>query len=127
KWRDLVAPGTPLPTPWPKEAFENVQKEGQAQRRALREGHRPEREMNDLFKRELARDTALLDSPALKGKVGAFEGANYEAKGYYRPQSDCIMFTGDAVGLCAVCKRSLQEMVALSSKWWELCAEGLRV
>ncbi len=27
------------------------------------------------------------------GKVGAFEGAMYEAKGYYRPQVDCIMFT----------------------------------
>ena len=27
------------------------------------------------------------------GKVGAFEGADYEAKGYYRPQINCIMFT----------------------------------
>jgi hypothetical protein len=116
KWRDLVAPGTPLPTPWPKDAFENVQKEGQAQRRALREAHRPEREMNDLFKRELVLDTALLDSPALRGQVGAYEGANYEARGYYRPQSDCIMFTRDAVGFCAVCKRALQETLDLYSK-----------
>src|SRR5207248_7190190 len=68
KWRDLVVPGTLLPTPWPKEAFEDFQKQTQAQRRALREAHRPEREMNDLFTRELARDTALLDAPALRGR-----------------------------------------------------------
>src|SRR5437763_2101221 len=52
KWRDLVSPGTPLPTPWPKDEFEGVQKVRQEQRRALREAHRPEREMHDLFKRE---------------------------------------------------------------------------
>ncbi len=116
KWRDLVAPGTPLPTPWPKDAFERMQNERQERRRALRAADRPEREMNALFTEELARDTELLDSPALKGRVGAFEGANYEAKGYYRPQSDCIMFTRDDVGFCAVCRRALQETLDLYAK-----------
>jgi len=116
KWQDLVAPGTPLPTPWPKDDYESFQKEYQAERRALRDAHRPEKEMNELFDRELARDTALLNSPALKGKVGAYEGANYEARGYYRPQSDCIMFTRDSVGFCAVCKRALEETLDLYSK-----------
>ena len=116
KWRDLVTPGTPLPTPWPKGEFEAMQQERQERRRALRAANRPEREMNALFTEELARDTALLDSPALKGKVGAFEGANYEAKGYYRPQSDCIMFTRDDVGFCAVCRRALQETLDLYAK-----------
>jgi len=116
KWRDLVEPGTPMPTPWPKDDFENRQKEGQERRRALRAAHRPEPEMNALFNEELARDTALLNGPALKGKVGAYEGANYEAKGYYRPQSDCIMFTRDAVGFCAVCRRALNETLDLYAK-----------
>jgi hypothetical protein len=116
KWRDLVSPGTPLPTPWPKDEFEAMQKERQDRRRMLRAANRPEREMNALFSEELARDTALLDSPALKGRVGAFEGANYEAKGYYRPQSDCIMFTRDDVGFCAVCRRALQETLDLYAK-----------
>jgi hypothetical protein len=116
KWRDLVAPGTALPTPWPKEEFENFQKESQAQRQALRAAHRPESEINELFTRELARDTALLNGPAVKGKVGAYEGANYEARGYYRPEADCIMFTRDAVGFCAVCRRALQETLDLYSK-----------
>jgi len=116
KWRDLVSPGTPLPTPWPKEQFEAMQKERQEHRRALRAANRPESEMNALFNEELQRDTELLDSPALKGKVGAYEGANYEAKGYYRPQSDCIMFTRDNVGFCAVCRRALQETLDLYAK-----------
>jgi hypothetical protein len=113
KWRDLVAPGTPLPTPWPKDLYEESSKEGQRRRREIRAQHRPEAEMNALFKEELARDTALLNSPSLSGKVGAYEGANYEAKGYYRPQSDCIMFTRDEVGFCAVCRRALHQTLDL--------------
>ena len=65
--------------------------------------------MNALFREELARDTALLAVGHLGSKVGAFEGANYEAKGYYRPQSDCIMFTRDQVPFCAVCRRALEQ------------------
>jgi len=116
KWRDLVTPGTPIPTPWPKEELEKFQQDSQAQRRALRAAHKPESDMDALFNRELTRMTALLNSPALKGKVGAYEGANYEAKGYYRPQTDCIMFTRDNVGFCAVCRRALQETLDLYSK-----------
>ena len=116
KWRDLVARGTPVPTPWPKQEFEKFQDDSQAQRRALRASHKPESEMNALFNRELTRMTAMLNSPALKGKVGAYEGANYESKGYYRPQTDCIMFTRDNVGFCAVCRRALDETLDLYSK-----------
>ena len=113
KWRDLVAPGTPLPTPWPKEQYEEASKDGQRRRREIRAQHRPESEMDALFREELARDTALLNSSSLAGKVGAYEGANYEARGYYRPQSDCIMFSRDNVGFCAVCRRALQETLDL--------------
>ena len=116
KWRDVVAPGTPVPTPWPKNEFDGYHQVDAERRRALRTAHRPEREMDALFKEELARDTALLNSPALKGKVGAYEGANYEAKGYYRPQTDCIMFTRDAVGFCAVCRRAIEETLDLYAK-----------
>jgi hypothetical protein len=113
KWKDLVAPGTSLPTPWPKDQYEENSREAQQRRREIRAQHRPESEMDALFKEQLARDTALLNSPALAGKVGAFEGANYEAKGYYRPQSDCIMFTRDTVGFCAVCRRALHQTLDL--------------
>ncbi len=109
KWKDLVQPGTPLPTPWPKEQFEKDQQDGQKRRREIRANRRPESEMDALFREELARTTAQLGSGPFAGKVGAFEGANYEAKGYYRPQADCIMFTRDQVPFCAVCRRALEQ------------------
>ncbi|HKX00217.1 MAG TPA: IgA Peptidase M64 [Bryobacteraceae bacterium] len=113
KWKDLISPGTPLPTPWPKTGFENFEKEIQARRRTIRAAHRPEEEMEALFREEREKSTKLLGSGPYAGKVGAFEGANYEAKGYYRPQSDCIMFTRDEVGFCAVCRRAIERIIAL--------------
>ena len=67
--------------------------------------------MNTLFREELARTTAQLGSGPYARKVGAFEGANYEAKSYYRPQADCIMFTRDPVPFCAVCRRALEQTI----------------
>jgi IgA Peptidase M64/Peptidase M64 N-terminus len=116
KWRDLVASGTPLPTPWPKEKFEAEQARIQARRRQIRADKRPEAEMEALFHEERGEMTALLGSGPFAGKVGAFEGALYEAKGYYRPQSDCIMFTRDEVGFCAVCRRAIERVIALYAR-----------
>jgi hypothetical protein len=116
KWKDLVTPGTPLPTPWPKERYESETRARQERRREIRSKNRPESEMNALFKAEMAEDTALLNAAPHGGKVGAFEGANYETKGYYRPQSDCIMFTRDAVPFCAVCRRAIETILDLYSR-----------
>ena len=116
KWSSLVAPGTPVPTPWSKDAFEAQQKEIQARRRQIRAAHRPEGEMEALFREEREKDTALLASPPYGRAVGAFEGAMYEARGYYRPQADCIMFTRDEVGFCAVCRRAIERIIDLYSR-----------
>jgi hypothetical protein len=116
KWRDLVEKGTPLPTPWPKEEFEAEQKDIQARRRAIRAEHRPEQEMEALFREEREKMTRLLASGPHARSVGAFEGALYEAKGYYRPQADCIMFTRDEVGFCAVCRRAIERVIEMYAK-----------
>jgi hypothetical protein len=116
KWRDLLSRGVPLPTPWAKEEFEAAQRDFQARRRKIREEKRPEAEMEALFREERERTTKLLGSSAETGKVGAFEGAMYEAKGYYRPQADCIMFTRDEVGFCAVCRRAIDRVIALYAR-----------
>ncbi len=113
RWADLVAPDTPLPTPWPKEAFEKEQKSIQARRRAIREQNLPEKEMEALFRTEMTLETKLLGSGRYAGKTGAFEGAMYEAKGYYRPQIDCTMFSRDPVGFCAVCRRAIERVIDL--------------
>jgi hypothetical protein len=116
RWQDLVTPGTPLPTPWPKEAFEEAQREIQARRRKIREERRPEDEMDALFREEQRRMTALLHGGAHAGTVGAFEGAMYESGGYYRPQVDCIMFSRNEVPFCAPCRRAIERVIDLYSR-----------
>ena len=111
KWGDLLSAGVPLPTPWPKEEFEAAQRDIQARRLKIRQEKRPEAELEALFHEERARMTRLLGSTPFTAKVGAFEGALYEAKGYYRPQADCIMFTRDEVGFCAVCRRAIETVI----------------
>ena len=66
KWRDLVEPGTPLPTPL-----------------------------------------------SHAGKVGAFEGAGYEARGLYRPEAVCIMGVRKVVSFCRVCQRAINRIIDL--------------
>jgi hypothetical protein len=105
-----------LPTPWPKEEFEAAQREIQDRRRKIREEKRPEAEMETLFREERDRMSRLLGSAQNSDRVGAFEGAIYEAKGYYRPQIDCTMFTRDEVGFCAVCRRAIERVIALYAR-----------
>ncbi|MCL5744672.1 MAG: IgA Peptidase M64 [Acidobacteria bacterium] len=116
KWKALIAPGTPLPTPWSKQAFETAQNEIQARRREIRAAKRPEADMEALFREEREQMTRLLGSETYSGKVGAFEGAMYEARGYYRPQTDCIMFSRDEVGFCAVCRRAIERVIGLYTR-----------
>ena len=66
KWRDLVEPGTPLPTPM-----------------------------------------------SFSGKVGAFEGAGYEARGLYRPEAACIMGSRTVIEFCRVCQRAINRIIDL--------------
>jgi hypothetical protein len=116
KWKDLVAEGTPLPTPWEKQAYEAGQKDYQAKRRQIRADKRPETEMEALFVKEREQSTAVLSKGPQAKAVGAFEGALYEATGYYRPQADCTMFTRDEVGFCAVCRRAIERVIDLYTK-----------
>jgi hypothetical protein len=116
KWKDLVTPGTMLPTAWPKEEFEKYSNGIQQRRRQIRAANRPESEMDALFREEQAHETALLNEGPHAHRVGAFEGANYEAHGFYRPQADCIMFTRDNVPFCAVCRRAIEQIIDLYSR-----------
>jgi hypothetical protein len=111
KWADLVEAGTPLPTPWEKEKFETRSREIQKTRRAIIAAGKPPSALDELFREEAKEETALLGSMKWSGKVGAFEGASYEAKGRYRPSADCIMFTRDSVGFCPVCRRAIARII----------------
>jgi hypothetical protein len=81
KWRQFLTPGVPLPTPWDEAGFVAWQKDVQARRASIRGERRPEAEMDALFTTEKAEATRRLSSEKYARAVGAFEGANYEAKG----------------------------------------------
>jgi hypothetical protein len=115
KWKDLVSPDTPLPTPWEKDAFEAYERDYGARRAKIRKENRPESEMEALFREDRKMVDAMMAKEKYTGKVGAFEGCNYEAKGYYRPQVDCIMFSRTTY-FCAVCRRAIERVVGLYAR-----------
>ncbi len=116
KWADLVSPGAALPMLWPKAEFEHHAIAIQQRRKEIRAQNRPEAEMSALFREQQAFESKLLGAAPHAGVVSAFEGANYAARGYFRPQADCVMFTRDVVPFCAVCSRALGQVMDLYSK-----------
>ncbi len=116
KWKSLVESSTPIPTPWKKEEFEAMEQKFQQERRQLRAKGVSEEVMDAYFNRVKAWSTPFLANQKDSGKVGAFEGANYQAKGMYRPEIDCIMFTRDDVGFCRVCSRAIERIIDFYSR-----------
>jgi hypothetical protein len=113
KWASFIAEGTAIPTAWPKAEFEAFQAENQARRAQLRAEQRPESEMDQLFTNEQNWvDELFAEYPATNGVVGAFEGANYAATGYYRPEMNCTMFTRHD-RFCRVCSAALEQVIDL--------------
>ncbi|MBN1197514.1 MAG: peptidase M64 [Candidatus Aminicenantes bacterium] len=84
KWKQLVKPGTPIPTPWEKKHFDKLSAAEQA--------------------RHLKRDE-------FRGLVGAFEGAMYASEGMYRPTIDCIMFSRNTLDYCPVCRNAVERVI----------------
>lgn len=115
KWKRHVQAGTPLPTPWPKAEYEAESRAYQQRRAALRAANRPELEMSSLFKEDLARSNALFAKAAYRNAIGAFEGANYEASGYYRPAMQCIMFDRSEQ-FCPVCRDGITDIIDLYAR-----------
>ena len=102
-----------LPTPWDQETYDKTILAYEARRREIRARNAPEEEMEALF-REIRQKTApMLRKEKHFGKVGAFQGAAYEAKGLYRPEIDCVMFTRNPVPFCAVCSRAIERVIAM--------------
>jgi hypothetical protein len=125
KWKDLVTPGTALPTPWEKADYDAMdityQKVREEQNgriaKAMREGapaadvEKLKAEAEALSLEHAKKIDAFLAKSAFAGKVGAFEGGGYAATGIYRPALDCIMFTKGSKPFCPVCERAIQRVI----------------
>lgn len=115
KWKNLIEPGTPVPTPWQKEKYEQQSADYAARRNAIRNEKRPESEMEELFRTLRNWEEVLFEKEQYAGKVGAFEGAMYESSGYYRPSVNCIMFTRTP-DFCPVCSQAIETVIDLYTK-----------
>ena len=115
KWKRYVKAGTALPTAWPKAEYEEHSRAYQKRRAALRAANRPESEMSALFHEDLAFTGKLFSQAPQRRAVGAFEGANYEAKGYYRSEMQCLMFDRSEK-FCNVCNDGISTIIDLYSK-----------
>ncbi len=110
KWRHKVAAATPLPTPWPKSAYEKHSLAYQQRRAELRKENAPEEEMNKLFHANQEFVTELFSTAKYRDEVGAFEGAQYQAQGYYRSELNCLMFTRTDY-FCRVCSDAVEQVI----------------
>ncbi len=125
KWKDLVSAGIELPVPWEKEAFEKMDLQYQKVRQELNEKiakRKREKAPSDEIKKlqeeseKLSAEHAkrvdeFLSKSKYLGKVGAFEGAGYAAKGLYRPMVDCIMFSKGLKPYCKVCEAAIKKVI----------------
>jgi hypothetical protein len=125
KWKELVTPGIEIPTPWEKEAFDRMDAAYQKVRQEIndkiarmkREGapqadiQKVEDESERLSRENAKKVDAYLMKSRFQGKVGAFEGAGYSAKGLYRPMLDCLMFTKGKKPLCRVCEQAVVRVI----------------
>jgi hypothetical protein len=126
KWKSLVTPGTPIPTPWEKAefdamdaAYQKVRHEVNERIAKLKREGAPEAEVakvqeeSERLSREAAvKADAYLAKSRFVGQVGAFEGAGYSAKGLYRPMLDCLMFSKGPKPLCKVCRAAVERVIA---------------
>jgi hypothetical protein len=111
KWGDLVEPGTPLPTPWRQAEYDKADLAYQKQRQELIAAQASEEASEALMRSLKQSSSAFLAAERFFGRTGAFEGAMYEAKGLYRPEADCIMFTRNPTRFCRVCERAVERAI----------------
>jgi len=110
KWGDLVA-SVELPTPWDQAGYDAMDLAYQARRKQLIDAQAGEEESEALMREVKVASEAFLRAQRYYGKVGAFEGGSYMAKGLYRPEVDCIMFTRNPTAFCKVCERALDHAI----------------
>lgn len=121
KWKDLITPGTAVPTPWEKAEFDAMDNAYQKVRRDVnariarmkREGApaaevaKAEEESERLSREQADKVDAFLKASEFWGRVGVYEGAGYAAQGLYRPELDCLMFTKGTKPFCKVCEAAV--------------------
>ena len=108
KWKSFVAEDTPLPTPWCKAFYDSLEALRATWDRSAPGYYEKWYKLRQMQVTEMA-------AGDYAGKVGAFEGAGYSAKGLYRPAVDCRMFSLSTVPFDPVCQSAIKRMIDFHS------------
>ena len=93
-----------------------MEQEIQKRRREIRASTGPKKRWRR-YSAKSASVTPRCSAPApMPGRLARSKARIYEARGYYRPQQDCIMFTRDEGGFCAVCRRAIERVIDMYAK-----------
>ncbi|MFC1527351.1 M64 family metallopeptidase [Candidatus Neomarinimicrobiota bacterium] len=111
KWKHLVEENTPIPTYWDQSDYDKIALKYPQNRKNMVDEGASVKEMEDLTDEFKKSTISILKSQKYYGEVGAFEGAGYLAKGLYRPEVDCIMFSRNRSEFCKVCSESIENMI----------------
>ncbi len=66
----------------------------------------------DMIPQDTPVPTPESNEPAIiEQRIGLFEGAGYRLKGVYRGVQDCRMRTNESPEFCAVCRKSLEDLI----------------
>ena len=94
-----------------REDFDKFGYRIQKERDSLRAAKVPEEVMEALFQRQYDQEDKFFSREKYRTQAGAFEGAGYMAKGLYRSQIDCIMYSRH-IAFCKVCQRTIADVIA---------------
>jgi hypothetical protein len=112
KWQTQIPAQIPIPTPWPKPDYEALMADYEALRATAETGRgEAARSAQTAMAAMAAQAKSLLDQHPYADQVGAFEGAKYQAQGLYRPASNCIMFSRNAMTFCPVCQQAIRQVI----------------
>ena len=111
KWRDLLSEPASRPSAWNKAAYDPYFASYVKRYEALRAAGAGETAVEKFMDRESRQQAALLAQNGNPRKVGYYEGANGYAKGMFRAEADCIMFSLQTRHFCAACTAALEHMI----------------
>lgn len=126
KWKNLVSQDISIPTEWGKEEIEFLQNKSIKIRKmifsSLDSLRKNKADANEIKVMKATLEKKLNETKNklkeikekfsfLKYKVGAFEGAGYSAKGLYRPELNCLMFSNQEIRFCKVCQDAIKKMI----------------
>lgn len=114
KWKHLLTPGLPIPTPWGQEEIDTLREKIKRLSEAMASSETPDTPQVDhnrtisAYRNEIRRIREQY-TQLYQGKIGVFEGAGYTPKGLYRSEIHIGMFHQGQFG--PVSEEGIQDVI----------------